>query len=83
MKNQLSLESVQNHLDHLKASNPELKEFIFVPADGRLGKLIALGLKGEYGSVSVKTDFMSYSEMNQFLRGYSFKSENRLVSKTI
>ena len=74
----LTKQDVQIHLDNLKRSNPKLSDLVLHNADARCGKRIALAKVGENGTLDVKTDFLTYTEMNQFLRGYSFKSENRL-----
>ena len=74
----ITKQDVQNHLDNLKISNPELKDLILDNADVRCGKRIALAKVGDNGALFVKTDYLTYSEMNQFLRGYSMKADNRL-----
>jgi len=81
MATKLKREHVENALNSFKANNPELKDFTLQNADGRLGKRIALAKIGELGRVSIKTDFMTYSEMNMFLLGYSFKADNRFGGK--
>jgi len=74
MKNELI--SLNNFLDYLKKENPELENFIFEPADGRIGKKWALARKNDV-CISIKSDFLTYKEMNQLLRGYQLKAENR------
>jgi hypothetical protein len=80
MKSQLQLNHVENFLQWLQDSGnyPELEGMKIHKADGRLGKLIALARIGEHGTVFTKTDFVTATELNQFLRGYMFKQENRL-----
>lgn len=72
----VSKESVQNTLDNVKKVAPELSDLILQNADARCGKKVALAKKGDMGTISVKTDFLTYPEMNIFLLGYLLKSEN-------
>lgn len=76
-KHTLNKQDLQNALDWLKKHNPELEGFMFQDADRRIGKKLALAFKNSEGLLYVKTDFMTYCEMNQFLRGYMFKAEKR------
>lgn len=78
MKNNLKREHIQNHLDNILSDCPELKKYILNDADARCGKLIALAKVGENGNVSAKTEYLTYPEMNQLLRGYYLKSTNKL-----
>lgn len=77
MSNKLTKQDVQNMLDNVSIVAPELKQYKIVNADARCGKRIALA-KDTDNILDVKTDYMLYSEMIQFLRGYSFKCENKL-----
>lgn len=78
--NKLTKQHLENALHHVAAIAPELKAYSLVDADGRLGKKVALAIVSD-GSLSVHTDYLTYSEMNQFLRGYLFKADNRLAQK--
>jgi hypothetical protein len=71
----LNKQHVQNALDSFKKENPELQDFTLQWADKRLGKKVALVNKLGH----IQTDFMTLTEMNQFLRGYYFKSTNKFV----
>lgn len=62
----ITRKQLQDHFDRLKKGFPELSNIILTNSDGRLGKLVAL-IDNEY---YLKTDFMTYKEMNQFLVGY-------------
>lgn len=73
----LKREDVVGELEYAQKHNPELKTFHVQNADGRLGKLVCLAERGESGTLDTKTDFMSYGEMTQFLRGYCYKGEKR------
>lgn len=76
MGTKLKREHIEDAFNYLKGSNPELQDFTLHNADGRLGKMVALA-KVKVGSVDIKTDFMTYTEMNCFIRGYGIKGENR------
>lgn len=76
-KNKLELSHLNNFLDTIKLTNPELKDFVLAGSDSRIGEKVALAKTGDYGSISTKTDYLTYSEMNALLRGYMLKSENR------
>ena len=76
MKNQLTLQDLENSLNSLTKECNELNGVELEKSDIRCGKRVALCRKTEH-SLQTLTDFMTYSEMNQFLRGYSFKAENR------
>lgn len=75
---QLTIENLKNQLEHNVKASPELKGITIHTSDARLGKKVALGRIGERGSLNILTDFITYSEMQQFLRGYLFKATNRL-----
>lgn len=77
----LTLQNLKNQLEHNVKTSPELKGVIICTSDARIGKKVALGRKGELGSLNVLTDYVSYSEMQQFLRGYLFKATNRFNNK--
>jgi hypothetical protein len=68
--------ALNSFLNQIKKLCPEVNEnyFIKISEDGRSNKFaIAEQLET---SIKVKTDFLTYSEMNQFLRGYYYKAEN-------
>lgn len=73
-------ESLLNHIDSLKRIGlSEFDNATIVVADKRLGKRYALGMtiKQVIGDNSINTydvimtDYLSYNELNQLLRGYS------------
>lgn len=72
-------EDIDGFLDWLAGKYFELKDFIFEPADGRIDKKLALACKTykNGGGISTKSDFLTYKEMNQLLRGYQLKAEDR------
>lgn len=76
----LKIEDLENALNWAKKSSPELKGIeIYSANKGRNLKVSLARIKP--GSVNAITDFLSLSDMNQFLRGYIYKSENRLENK--
>ena len=75
MKNtvQNQKQALINHIESLKKSGiTEFQNVTIVSSDIRLGKKFALQIND-----STITDFLPYAELNQFLRGYFFKFENR------
>jgi len=68
----LPIEAVNNMLASAKAICPELKDFKLSFAPKIQGEKVAL-MKNHI----VKTDYMLTREMNQFLRGYMFKAQNK------
>jgi hypothetical protein len=70
--------AAEHLLETIQKSCPELKGLKLQNADARLGKKVALVSEGESGSLNVKTDFITYSEMFYFLQGYICKTENRI-----
>ena len=80
MATKLNKQHIQNMLDAAKINNHELVGSILQDADARLGKRIALAWNAD-GALYVKTDFMTYSEMNCYLRGYMSKGENRFKAR--
>jgi len=74
----LTIENLKNQLEHNIKTSPELKGITIQTSDARIGKKVALGRLGESGSLNILTDFITYQEMQQFLRGYLFKATNRL-----
>jgi hypothetical protein len=77
MAHRLKIENLNNFLNNLKKTNPELEKLHFDWADARCGKRIALASTGEFGAIHIKTDYITLPEMQQLLRGYMFKAENR------
>jgi len=69
---------IQIQLETLQGAYPEFKGLFLQNSDARLGKKVALASTGESGTVNVKTDFLTYSEMNRFLQGYTMRADNRL-----
>lgn len=47
-------------------------------ADGRLGKKYAIAEKSDIGTINVKSNFMTYNEMNCFFMGVLAVKENRI-----
>lgn len=72
----ITIEHIQNFLNNLKKDNQELKNVI-IDYDTINGKKIALARKIESGQIRIMTDYLTLKEMNQFLRGYYFKSIDR------
>ena len=68
----LPTEAVNNMLNAAKELCPELKDFQLSFAPKSQGEKVAL-MKSHY----LKTDYMLTREMNQFLRGYMFKAQNK------
>lgn len=77
------LQDIQNSLDTFKKECPELKDCFFYHAETGNAKSVALAEKRDLGTISTKTEFLTYGEMHQFLRGYYFKSINKFEPKTI
>ncbi len=73
-------EDLQNFLNSIKRNNKEFNNIILYKSDIRCGKRVALAIEGAHGTLSIKTDFILYPEMNQFLRGYMFRSENAFAA---
>ncbi len=73
----MKLQTIENFLNNLKVTNPELKAYHLQESDPRGGRKVALAVR-ENNSLDVKTDFHSYSEMYAMLLGYKLKSEKRL-----
>lgn len=72
----ITIEHIQNFLNNLKKDNQELKNVI-IDYETINGKKIALARKIESGQIRVMTDYLTSRQMNQFLRGYYFKSIDR------
>ena len=68
----LPVEAVNNMLTAAKELCPELKDFQLSFAPKIQGEKVAL-MKNHI----VKTEYMLTREMNQFLRGYMFKAQNK------
>jgi hypothetical protein len=75
----LKLENLQNSLDEAKKLSPELAD-IFLYTDGRVRNKVALAKRQERENIYTKTDFLTFGEMQQFLRGYMFKAEKRFYN---
>ncbi len=55
------------------------KENLFIQnADGRIGKKYCIAEKTENGGVNIKSNFMTYNEMNCFFMGILVVKENRI-----
>jgi hypothetical protein len=80
IKKQLSmkLQTVINFLDNLKGYNPELEHYFIRKSDDRAGRRCELAKREEQGSLTVKTELLTYNEMYMFLQGYMFKKNNYL-----
>jgi hypothetical protein len=85
MKAQNEKQALLNFIDSLKRMKlSEFNNATIVLSDRRLGRRYAIGITKEQTMSDGKlyqydtpiTDFLTYSEMNQFLRGYLFKSRN-------
>lgn len=76
MKKQTQLESLQNFLKYLQKHNEELEGLIFYSAENKRWCLARIL---ERGAVDNLTEFLNYNEMNQFLRGYMYKANNRFI----
>lgn len=53
------------------------KKYSIEPSDARLGQRFAIAVKTE-NSVNIKTEFMTYDEMNCFINGYQRALNNPL-----
>ncbi len=65
----ITIKNVESYLSNIQ-NRGYLKGLVIVRSDARLGKLIALAERGESGTVNIKTDHLSISEMYAFLQGY-------------
>lgn len=72
----ITIKHIKNFLNDLKKDNQELQNII-IDYDTINGKKIALARKIELGQIRVMTDYLTPRQMNQFLRGYYFKSIDR------
>lgn len=72
----ITIKDIENFLNYLKKDNQELQNVI-IDFDTITGKKIALARKIESGQIRIMTDYLTLKEMNQFLRGYYFKSIDR------
>jgi hypothetical protein len=78
MAYKLNKEDIQNHLDNISSFCPELKGMVIHEFHyGIKRKKIALAKVLEHGGIDAQTDYMEVSELNQFLRGYSFKASKK------
>lgn len=59
------LQALQNALDHLGLTGKHI-----VNADARLGKRYAIGEEVN-GGLRIHTEFLTYKELNQYIRGYN------------
>jgi len=55
------------------------EKYLISKADSRLGKRYAITEKTEIGGINVKSNFMTYSEMNAFFMGILTVKENRII----
>ena len=65
MTKQQELEALQNALDHLGLTGRHI-----VNADARLGKRYAIGEEVN-GVLRIHSEFLTYRELNQYIRGYN------------
>lgn len=73
----VTFESLENALEYSKKGNPELKNIFLQKEKIVPSTKVALVRKGSFGSTHVITDLLPFNEMQQFLRGYIFKSEGK------
>lgn len=81
MKYKRTAKHIQEFLDYLKKDNPELEDVILYPADARCGRRVALARMKDGGVIDTLTEFMPHAEIHQFLQGYMFKTDGRLIKK--
>lgn len=77
MKNKTRKTNLENFLVTLKRQNLMTTKIQLIKADGRLGNSIALGYYFE-NALYIKTDYITYNEMYQFLQGYSAGCKNEI-----
>ena len=65
----ITIKNVESYLSNIQ-NRGYLKGLDIVYSDARLGKLIALAERGESGTVNIKSDHLSISEMYAFLQGF-------------
>ena len=65
----ITIKNVESYLSNIQ-NRGYLKGLDIVSSDARLGKLIALAERGESGTVNIKSDHLSISEMYAFLQGF-------------
>lgn len=75
MKTTLKIQNIENILSEAKKTSPELENLFVQKGDSRIGNKYALINKD---TLEQKTDYMLINELNQFIRGYIFKSEKRI-----
>lgn len=74
----ITIQNIENLLNYLKERNQELNDIFIDFADQRCGKRIALAKRLQNSTgIRIVTDYLTVQEMNQFLRGYLFKSSNK------
>ena len=64
-------------LNFLRLFDPTQKYFI-TKADGRIGKKFAIAEFAEPGAINIKSNFMTYEEMNCYFMGILAIMENRI-----
>jgi hypothetical protein len=62
----------------LRSAFTKNDDFFIQNADDRIGKKYAIAKKTERGGIDVKTNFMTYNEMNCFFMGMLTIKENRI-----
>ena len=65
-------------LENLKSSIPQLDDCSIKHADARCGKKVALVETYSNGACNVITSYMTYNEMECFLRGFMFSPPVKL-----
>jgi len=68
---------LENVIENLKTYNLMPKKIELIRSDGRLGNLVALGYYSE-NALYIKSEYMNFNEMNQFLNGYYMGCKNSL-----
>lgn len=63
---------IQENFDNVKKLNPELSKYHLEGSDARLGQLVALAERMEGGTIRLHSNYMNYSEMNNFIDGILF-----------
>lgn len=72
----ITIKDIENFLNILKKADDELQN-VSIKYDEIHAKKIALAKVSESGTIETLTDYLTLKEMNQFLRGYYFKSIDR------
>lgn len=71
---------VEGRFNNLKNFCSEIENYSIIDCDGRIGKLITIGIVDKGGCISNTVNYYSYKEFDSFLDGIAFL--NRITNTT-